>query len=187
MPRNLLFFMSSTLKQESEHVRIPRMGRRQRCETSLSSVCMTSTLPFIGAHHKSFIPLSRRCPQVDPSPLLISSPIFPPHCTLTFFTIKSIFNSTHQFSLFISQHCRSQGKNNFECYYEPFSKCTVEDALKQGNRQGQGGSVTLNDLPLIRSEIMSKEDRKVEVPFEEALAEITKKAEGERERAGERE
>jgi hypothetical protein len=79
----------------------------------------------------------------------------------------------------ISQHCRSQGKNNFECYYEPFSKCTIEDALRSDKGRGKGGAVTINDLPLIRSEIMSKEDRKVEVPFEEALAEIMSKAEGE--------
>ena len=37
-------------------------------------------------------------------------------------------------------HCRSQNKNNMECYYEPWSSCTIEDAI---------GNMSSHDIPRI--------------------------------------
>ena len=75
---------------------------------------------------------------------------------------------------FILQHCKSQKKNNFECYYEPFSRCTIEDALKTVN----GSILTMDKLSYIRSSIPSKEDRHVEIPFNDALKQITAQTAG---------
>lgn len=41
------------------------------------------------------------------------------------FLFRHSFSSDH----FILQHCKSQNKTNLECYYMPWSKCTLKDAL----------------------------------------------------------
>jgi hypothetical protein len=45
--------------------------------------------------------------------------------------------------------CRKQGKTNLECYYEPWSSCTLEDALQGTTLQTlrmQGLNIAFNDL-----------------------------------------
>lgn len=45
--------------------------------------------------------------------------------------------------------CRKQGKMNLECYYEPWSSCTLEDALKGTTLQTlrtEGRNIAFNDL-----------------------------------------
>jgi hypothetical protein len=63
------------------------------------------------------------------------SPIFSlsflPSHLLLYVTIRLFLFSITPFSfIFFDQHCKSQNKVDLECYYEPISKCTIHDALK---------------------------------------------------------
>ena len=60
--------------------------------------------------------------------------IIPLHVTSYHFT-------WHHFSISSPQHCRAQNKTDIECYYEPLSKCKIEDALAT-----EDGSTPLSDV-----------------------------------------
>jgi hypothetical protein len=65
-------------------------------------------------------------------------PSFSPSLPLLYLTIRLFLLSITPFTfIFFDQHCKSQNKVDLECYYEPISKCTIHDALKndQGNQQ----------------------------------------------------
>ena len=62
---------------------------------------------------------------------------------LRYFTSHLFLFSTSPFSsLFFDQLCKSQNKVDLECYYEPISKCTIQDALKNAS----GDAVELKDV-----------------------------------------
>ena len=67
------------------------------------------------------------------------SSFFPLHSSpLLYLTIRLFLFSITPFTfIFFDQHCKSQNKVDLECYYEPISKCTIHDALKndQGGQQ----------------------------------------------------
>lgn len=58
-------------------------------------------------------------------------PSFFPSSPLLYVTIRLFLLSITTFSFILfDQHCKSQNKVDLECYYEPISKCTIHDALK---------------------------------------------------------
>jgi hypothetical protein len=54
-------------------------------------------------------------------------------CVFELFSISNPSYFLFRLFHFILQHCRSQNKNNLECYYLPWSKCTLQDALTSTN------------------------------------------------------
>ena len=64
---------------------------------------------------------------------------------------SSLMDKMHSNNAFQVDHeyCRGQSKLNLECYYEPWSSCTLEDALKDTSLQNlrvQGRNIAFNDL-----------------------------------------
>lgn len=65
--------------------------------------------------------------------------------------------------LSFTQFCKSEGKINMDCYYEPYSKCTFQDALK--NDAGQ--ILTLETLPIIHIKTERKDASGKKMSYEE--------------------
>ena len=47
----------------------------------------------------------------------------------SYFLIFSYFLLTLKFRFLYTQFCRDQNKTDMECYFKPFSRCTLQDAL----------------------------------------------------------
>ena len=85
-----------------------------------------------------------------------------PSLPLRYFTSHLFLFSTSPFSsLFFDQLCKSQNKVNLECYYEPISKCTIQDALKNAS----GDAVELKDVYHV-GDIVAGEEEKMKKDYE---------------------
>ena len=88
----------------------------------------------------------------------INSTSLPLYCPLH---CASVLHSTHCSTLLFSvtlplQFCKNQNKTDLECYYEPLSRCTIQDALAGDD----GKQVHIDSIPHV-GDIVRGEEYKI--------------------------